>query len=108
MGNVENDITIRNPCYPSNITADISEMKLTPKRDSKLLDSTLNTSKPISNINLTPKRKFVDSSEDSDSNDENSLSSQQAQQPSQQISKKPRQLFDAPKPMYSKCCVPFV
>jgi hypothetical protein len=104
--NVENDITIRNPCHPTNITADISEMKLTPKRDSKLLDSTLNTSKPISNINLTPKRKFVDASEDSDSNDENSLSSQQAQQPSQQISKKPRQLFDAPKPMYSKVLCP--
>ena len=104
--NAENDITIRNPYYPSNITADISEMKLTPKRDSKLLDSTLDTSKPIPNINLTPKRKFVDSSEDSDSNDENSLSSQQAQQPSQQISKKPRQLFDAPKPMYSKVLCP--
>ena len=106
--NAENDITICNPYYPSNITADISELKLTPKLDSKLvLDSTLNTSKPISNINLTPKRKFVDS-EDSDLNGgENSLSSQQTQhQPSQQISKKPRQLFDAPKPMYSKVLCP--
>ena len=56
----------------------------------------------ISELNLTPKRKFVN--EESESEDQNSCSSQI--QPSNS-SKRPRQLFDAAKPtMYSNVDCP--